>query len=207
METIITTRRRFITGKSEEDQDLEIIFDAYFSEGHTRESVITDEPVETGVSLTDHQYSKPNLLTIEVGVTDTPLLTDKQGTPSNQLATTFSGLGRRTVTAFQVLENLRLLGIVFDVQTGLELYANMMIQSIRVDQDLSEGDNALVATVVMKQVTFASTESVSYAPRAPKKAKKKKQTVEKKSEEASVKEEPKIRSTLESWRRKLKGSN
>lgn len=191
----ITTRRRFITGFDTEDRELEMVFDVTLSEKHTRKAEITDVPTELGVSMTDHMYMAPNKLTIEIGVSDTPLIYDGQGTPSWQLATTFTGSGRRTVTAFEALTKLQELGVPFNYQSGLQLYQNMMIESIDVPQEAPD-DYELVATVTMKQVTFAVAESIVYPPRAPKKARPKKTQNVVRAEYPEAKETAKVKSSV-----------
>lgn len=151
------------------------MFDSDVSEDHGFEIAIVDDPVETGVSMTDHAYAKPRTLTMEVAVSDTPLLADDAGTPSYKLATTWTGAGsgnvRRSVNAWEYIDQKAHEFAVFDVQTGLKLYPSMMFEgaSAKVTKDTA---GCLRATIKLKQVTFATTASVIYPPRGPKKAKR-----------------------------------
>ncbi|MCL2829835.1 MAG: hypothetical protein FWD77_03735 [Betaproteobacteria bacterium] len=50
-----------------------LVFDAVFEEVHTAELEVTDNPVETGVTVSDHAFMKPLKLSLSAGVSDTPL--------------------------------------------------------------------------------------------------------------------------------------
>jgi hypothetical protein len=147
-----------------------VVFDSVLSEAHDFEIAIVDDPVETGVSLSDHAYRKPRKLQMEVAVSDTPLLSDGKGTPSAQLATTWTNGGsvRRSVVAWNYIVDKANTFAIFDVQTGLELYQNMMFEagSASTTKDTA---GCLRATIKLKQITFATTQMVAYPPRGPKK--------------------------------------
>lgn len=147
-----------------------MIFDSVIRESHKFEIAITENPVETGVSMADHAYAKPDILTMEVRVSDTPMLRDDQGTPSEKLAYTqgwkFSGHGWRSVYAWQEILRKAKSFAVFDVQTGLRLYTNMMFESGSAEQT-KDTAGVLKATIQLHQVTFATTATVVYPPRAP----------------------------------------
>lgn len=171
--------RVFSFGKNDAGEDEVAIFDSTISEDHSFEIVIPDDPVETGVSLSDHAYAKPRPLKMEVAVSDTPLqergvpLMDRDGTPSVQLARLWTNGGdtRRSVFAWQYLIDKANAFAIFDVQTGLELYRNMMFVrgSASVTKDTA---GCLRASLEMKQVLFASTREMSYPPRGPKKTRR-----------------------------------
>jgi hypothetical protein len=147
-------------------------FDATIRESHHFEIAITDNPVETGVSLADHAYAKPDTLEMEVAVSDTPLLRDDAGTPSYKLATTWTDAGegnvRRSVNAWKLLNDKAKSFAVFDIVTGLKLYTNMMIESGDAEQT-KDSAGVLRAKLKLRQVQFATTASVLYPPRGPKK--------------------------------------
>ena len=49
------------------------VFDAVFEETHEADLEVTDNPVETGVVVSDHAFMKPLRVKISAGVSDTPL--------------------------------------------------------------------------------------------------------------------------------------
>jgi hypothetical protein len=146
-------------------------FDATIREAHNFEIAITDNPVETGVSLADHAYAKPDVLEMEVAVSDTPLIKDDAGTPAYKLATTWTNAGegnvRRSVNAWQFLLDKAKSFAVFDVVTGLKSYTNMMLESGNAEQT-KDSAGVLRAKLKLRQVQFATTASVLYPPRADK---------------------------------------
>jgi hypothetical protein len=162
-------RRSLNFGTDEVTGALEVVsFDSTITEDHSFEIAIVDDPVDTGVSLADHAYAKPRTLTMEVAVSDTPLLGDDAGTPSYQLATTWTeGGARRSVNAWDFIDRKAHEFAVFDIQTGLKLYQNMMFET---GSALTSKDTAgcLRAKLKLRQVMFAITASVLYPPRAPK---------------------------------------
>lgn len=171
--------RVFSFGKNAAGEDEVAIFDSTISEDHSFEIVIPDDPVETGVSLSDHAYAKPRSLRMEVAVSDTPLqergvpVHDRNNTPTVQLARLWTNGGdtRRSVFAWQYLVDKANQFAIFDVQTGLELYQNMMFVngSASVTKDTA---GCLHASLEMKQVRFASTRETTYPPRGPRKTKR-----------------------------------
>jgi hypothetical protein len=148
------------------------VFDATIREAHHFEISITDNPVETGVSLADHAYSKPDTLDMEVAVSDAPLIRDDAGTPSYRLATTWTEAGegnvRRSVNAWKFLTDKAKEFAVFDLVTGLKAYVNMMIESGDAEQT-KDSAGIMRARLKLRQVQFATTASVLYPPRGPKK--------------------------------------
>ena len=175
MARTVLIERVFNFGRDAAGQEEVAIFDSTISEDHSFEIVVPDDPVETGVSLSDHAYAKPRPLRMEVAVSDTPLqergvpVYDRNNTPSVQLARLWTNGGdtRRSVFAWQYLVEKANQFAIFDVQTGLELYQNMMFVkgSASVTKDTA---GCLHASLEMKQVRFASTRETTYPPRGPK---------------------------------------
>lgn len=155
--------RRFDFGDGET-----AVFDVVVREEPTHDVEITENPVETGVSMADHAFKKPVEIEIEVAVTDTPFEQDDLGTPSYMLATTWvnGDSEHRSVNAWAYLTKKQDEFAVFDVQIGLGLYRNMMIQHLKAMQDKDTGA-ILKAEMRLHQVTFATTSKAIYPPRAP----------------------------------------
>lgn len=133
-----------------------LVFDAVFEETHESELEVTDSPVETGVTVSDHAYMKPRKLTLSAGVSNVLL----HAMPSDAFASD-SG---RAVRAFDVLTELQKRAEPFDVQTGLKLYTNMICSSLRTSQDKDTAD-VLIFTATLREVLIVSTQTVTYPPR------------------------------------------
>ncbi len=132
------------------------VFDAVFEETHEADLEVTDNPVETGVVVSDHAFMKPLRLSISAGVSDTPLaaVTDDP----------FASDAGRSRRAFEVLTELQRRAEPFAVQTGLKLYENMVITSIRTSQD-KDTSGALFFTASLREVIIVYTQVVTYPPR------------------------------------------
>lgn len=130
------------------------VFDAWLREDHTHEAEITDEPLETGESASDHAYMKPYKLQISVGVGDVLL-----GDSSND-----DYAGARAMNAMSLLTSLQESFEPFSVQTGLMLYENMLIEKLRPSQD-KDTAGSFICDLELKSVKIVSTASISYPPR------------------------------------------
>lgn len=154
-----------------------LVFDAVFEETHESELEVTDNPVETGIVVSDHAFMKPLRLTISAGVSDTPLRQvgdDKfAGMSAADAEQVRSMLGpdaflydSRSKRAFLLLQELQARAEPFSVQTGLKLYENMICTSIRTSQD-KDSAGALLFTAELREVIIVYTETVKYSPREP----------------------------------------
>ena len=47
------------------------IFDAVFSTDHSANATVTQHPVQSGASISDHAYMEPDEVSVEIGMTDT----------------------------------------------------------------------------------------------------------------------------------------
>ena len=119
------------------------VFDAVFEETHEADLEVTDNPVETGVVVSDHAFMKPLRVKISAGVSDTPLaaVTDDP----------FASDAGRSRRAFELLTELQKRAEPFDLQTGLKLYENMVCTSIRASQD-KDSSGALLFTAELREV-------------------------------------------------------
>lgn len=135
-----------------------LVFDAVFEETHEADLEVTDNPVETGVVVSDHAFMKPLRVKISAGVSDTPLavVTDDP----------FASDAGRSRRAFELLTELQRRAEPFAVQTGLKLYENMVCTSIRTSQD-KDSSGALLFDAELREVIIVKTETVKYPPRKP----------------------------------------
>lgn len=169
------------------------VFDAVFSEEHEAQLEVTDNPVETGVVVSDHAYMKPLKVKIKAGVSDAILNPITRFFGADQ----FSGGVSRSQTAFKLLTELQASAEPFDVQTGLKLYKNMVCTSIRTTQD-SSTSSALIFEAELREVIIVNTEAVTYPPRSKaRQAQKPKEGGEKQgSEVADIKKQSLLKSAL-----------
>lgn len=133
-----------------------LVFDAVFEETHEADLEVTDNPVETGVVVSDHAFMKPLRVKISAGVSDTPLavITDDP----------FASDAGRSRRAFELLSELQKRAEPFDLQTGLKLYENMVCTSIRTSQD-KDSSGALLFIAELREVIIVYTQVVTYPPR------------------------------------------
>jgi hypothetical protein len=135
-----------------------LVFDAVFEETHEADLEVTDNPVETGVVVSDHAFMKPLKVTLSAGVTDTPLVV---GTDDP-----FASDAGRSRRAYELLTELQKRAEPFDLKTGLKLYENMVCTSIRTSQD-KDSSGALLFTAELREVIIVYTQVVTYPPRKP----------------------------------------
>jgi hypothetical protein len=143
-------------------------FDAVIRESHTSELEVTENPVETGVSVSDHAFMRPLRLDIEACVGDAWV--HGQDDKGNKVKDLFSSdAGSRAFIAFKRLQDLQSAAEPFTVQTGLRLYENMVITSLSVPQDAATA-SSLCFQASLREVIRVSTQTVTYPPRAAGKA-------------------------------------
>lgn len=130
-----------------------LVFDAVFEETHESDLEVTDNPVETGVVVSDHAYMKPLRVKISAGVSDARL--------DIFSADPFASSAGRSRRAFELLTELQKKAEQFDLQTGLKLYQNMICTSIRTSQD-KDSSAALLFTAELREVIIVNTKIVAF---------------------------------------------
>lgn len=129
-----------------------LVFDATFQEKHEIGAEVTENPVETGVNVADHMFMKPIRVTISAGVSDTPL----DSNANDQ----FGGSSSRSQAAYNLLTQLQASFEPFAVQTGLQLYKNMVVKNITCIQD-KDTSSAFIFEAELQQVILVSTQIVT----------------------------------------------
>jgi hypothetical protein len=129
-----------------------LTFDAVVTEAHGIENKLLKYPIETGGSVHDHAYQVPRVLVLTVAVADL------QGTPTDIFSlNTSQSRSRNAWDAIKLLaDNFELL----DVQTGLELYTSMCIQSVKAVQDVATA-RVLQADITLEHVRFVSPQTIA----------------------------------------------
>ncbi len=127
-----------------------VVFDAVVNEAHSGEVQVTDNPVERGADVTDNIRPKPEQITLDVIVSNSPLRKTLDGNPDNP---------KRASEAFRVLRDLRDNGVLVSVVTGLRSYDSMVIQKIDVGRNVKTGQ-VLSAKIALRQIIIADTKAV-----------------------------------------------
>lgn len=154
-------------------------FDSVVMEQHRSESVITDNPVETGVVISDHMYRQPRTLSLDVAVSDVRLV--------DEGVDRFESDAGRASAAWDYLEKLKDSAEPFQYQSGLKLYENMVIAAIGAEQNKASAA-VLFARIDMREVIRSTTDIVTFPPR--KKGKPKRQAAAPKAQGEKKTEEP-----------------
>lgn len=147
-----------------------ITLDVSVAETYTGEVEVTEHPVEEGFNVVDHARAKPDMLTIEGVVSNTPLSMSQQ----RRLVQAASGVQFETTTqqdqiegqpgyaeaAFAKLEELRKTGKLVTVLTKLKTYEEMVLVSLVVPRNSTTGD-ALRFTAVFKHIRVVKNKLTS----------------------------------------------
>jgi hypothetical protein len=143
-----------VSGKFGGPRIASIVLDATLTEQHEREAETTDSPVESGAAITDHIRIKPNVLTLEGIVSDTPLMKpedlDREGIDASP-----KGLGRSEL-ALEALEELFKKRELISVFTKVSTYTSMVITKLSIPRAANIGD-ALRFSATFKEIHIAET--------------------------------------------------
>ncbi len=118
-----------------------IIFDAFISEEHMRNSKATKYPVETGAEISDHIINEPIRLTISAFI---EAFID----------------GGNILESFRQLDELIDQKTLVTVVTGLKVYENMHITSYSIPRTVTNG-GSLNVNINLEEFRFVSSQSVS----------------------------------------------
>ncbi len=141
-----------------------IILDATVSATYSAKVDITEHPVEKGAGKSDHLRPKPETLTIEGIISNTPIAAAERKKLGDSMPR--GGVGRAE-QAFEALRRLKNGGETVTVVCTLGTFEEMAIESLDVPKNASTGD-ALEFTCTFKQVetTELKTVTVTRTPRA-----------------------------------------
>lgn len=132
-------------------------FDNALHASHEQELVITQNPIQTGASVSDHSYLLPARLTVEILMSDA-----MQSYTVGQFGTkTASNPGAsRSVNAYQTLLELQASGNFLQIATRLNSYNNMLIASVRPEESASTRFG-LKCAVTFQQVIVATVSTLT----------------------------------------------
>jgi hypothetical protein len=132
------------------------VFDAVYRVMHSRRLRMTEHPVQSGASIADHAFIMPAKISLEIGMSDAM----QAFTPN-----VFTSNASKSVSAYQILVALQQGRQPLTLNTRLDTYTNMLIESIDAP-DTKETRYGLKATVMLGQI-FTGTvtaQSVSARP-------------------------------------------
>jgi hypothetical protein len=126
-------------------------FDAFLKSTHTSRLTITQHPVQTGSAITDHAFLEPRELTMDIGMSNVA---------TSFVNGQFSGGYSRSVQAFKILKSLQQSRIPVQIHTRLNLYENMLVETITAPDDYRSLD-ALHCTVTFREILVATVSTVN----------------------------------------------
>lgn len=128
-----------------------IIMDVTVEEAGIDELTITQHPVETNASITDHAYKNPATLTIRAGSSNSG---EQSGGDEGYVTALYARL-----LALQVSR------VPFDVVTGKRRYSNMLFRSLGVTTDQAS-EAALMLSASFQEIIIVSTQTSTLPPTA-----------------------------------------
>lgn len=128
-----------------------IIPDVTIEEHHTDTITITDHPIETGASISDHAYVNPSEVTMRCAWSNSNSLAN-----SIVSGSILTGNIANANDLYRQLLALQASRQPFDLVTGKRMYSNMLTKSLGVTTD-KDSENALIVTMVLRQVIIVQT--------------------------------------------------
>lgn len=138
-----------------------LVLDASLSETHAQDAEATDHPVEQGANITDHVRPKPQMLTIEGFVSNTPVIDAR--TAKVQFLPDQPGPAE---AAHQILKNRLQAGSLHTVQTKLDTYTNMLLISKNEPRNSQIGDS-LQFTLTFKEIRIVFNQTITVITKDP----------------------------------------
>jgi hypothetical protein len=142
--------------------------DACVEEAHNSSADVTEDAVEVGAPVSDHVRQKPEELTLDIVISNSPIEQPvDQLTGQKQQATvlTFSGNFDRVGVVHDELIRLKNEGVLLTITTSLRTYDNMVLRSINANRNARLA-HTLTAQLGFKQVRIAQTQTAP-APSIP----------------------------------------
>ncbi len=150
-----------------------LAIDCVHSEVMEYTNAITDHPVETKSSISDHIYNEPITITIDGTITDaslkifgiieTPLQNNTISSVLNNVKNLlpFGNTEKPSQVAFKILETICLNKELINVVTKNKLYKNMAIEKLSITNDDTTG-HRLHFSCTLKQLTLANVLTTAY---------------------------------------------
>ena len=171
-------RLLFGANKRIKAENVTVNFDTIHSYDYEASVRITENPVEQGIKVSDHRIIEPKVLIMEVGVSNIVGLKDVLTSPSfSALSTTALQAGKllifgnrfdsnsRVSATYESLLKLLYEGSVFDVETPLGTFKNMLLINIKKSQD-AETISVFKGTITMQELITYQTTSTNLTNKA-----------------------------------------
>jgi len=141
-----------------------IQLDSVIEETHTNTVELTQNPVESGVDITDHAIAIPKSLRLQAVVTDSPLGLASLGVIIDSITSLFGTSTPSNITrsqqAYQALVALQENREPIIVVTRLAVYDNMIITNIDVKQD-KDTSQIVLLNIDLQQVIITQSQIIS----------------------------------------------
>ena len=141
----------------------EIVVDAFLKETHAFSSEITEHPVESGCTISDHIYNLPFSLSLDGIISNTPMTLVG--------LTAFDSAQRQdnsfSLIAFEQIEKLFKERKPITIATSLKTYHKMVLENLSIDRGEGRADS-LHFTCTAKQIRFVNQKSITiHEPNEP----------------------------------------
>lgn len=122
------------------------IFDAVFNTDHSANLTVTQHPVQSGASISDHAFMEPDEVNIEIGMTD--------------VAAGASDGSSRSVNAYTQLRAIMELREPVTLITRLKTYSDMIVTSMSAPDDVKTM-HALRASIYFQKINIVNVSTVT----------------------------------------------
>ena len=150
----------FIGRKFETENESLFIGDVAVSQQHQLNGKVTSHPVEDGSQISDHVIHDPVTLTVSMEVSNHPICLDPLMLDTGFAASGSNVNNSRIANAFDTLSRIKNERRIFNFQTGLRYYQNMVIESVGVTQNAPTRD-VLRFSATLKQVEIVNSETIA----------------------------------------------
>ena len=134
--------------------------DAFLSEQHQHSAEATQFPVEIGVVISDHVIQKPDVVRLEVIVSDTPTPSSVGLDPETMRQLASAGEYRnRSAGLYRKVVELKESATLVLLTSTVHAYDNMVIEAVDLPVDASTGDAARF-TVSLRHVQMVGLKTV-----------------------------------------------
>jgi hypothetical protein len=131
------------------------VFDAVYRVLHSRRLRMTEHPVQSGASISDHAFLMPAKVSLEIGMSDAM---------DAYAPDVFTTNASKSVSAYEILVALQQGRQPLTLSTRLDTYTNMLIESIDAP-DTKETRYGLKATVMLSQIFTGTVTSIPVSAR------------------------------------------
>ncbi len=129
---------------------------------------VTEYPVETGATVSDHIWPKPRRFSIKGFITNAPVKFLGVGlNPVGGIANAVTNPVNYTKKAYEELERICAARELVEIFTPQKTFKNMAIEKISIPSTPADGE-ALYFTAEVKQVVFVNSLAVAVYLKAPK---------------------------------------